>query len=51
MMIDRALFINMAVDNGFNFEYADSKVDAYLDSCGGDAIPESFVQWLINNVD
>jgi hypothetical protein len=49
--MDRNHFLEMAECDGFTWEYADSKLDAYLDSRGEDAEPTLFVEWLIREYD
>jgi hypothetical protein len=50
-MINREQFIYAAEKEGFTWEYADSKLDAYLDTRGEDAKPTLFAQWLIREYD
>jgi hypothetical protein len=45
-MINREQFIYAAEKAGFTWEYADAKLDAYLDTRGDEALPLLFVQWL-----
>ncbi len=44
--MDKSEFLYLAEKEGFTYEFAESKLDAYLESRGNDAIPTLFVQWL-----
>lgn len=45
-MINENLFLEAAEYAGFTWEYADSKLPAYLETRGDSADIESFVIWL-----
>jgi hypothetical protein len=50
-MINREQFIYAAEKEGFTWEFADAKLDAYLDSRGTDANPTLFVRWLLRETE
>lgn len=45
-MINENLFLEAAEYAGFTFEFANSKLEAYLDTRGDSADVENFVSWL-----
>lgn len=46
IMINENLFLEAAEYAGFTFEFANSKLEAYLDTRGDSADVENFVSWL-----
>lgn len=45
-MINENLFLESAECAGFTFEFANSKLEAYLDTRGDNADVKAFVNWL-----
>ena len=45
-MVNINLFLEAAEYSGFKWEFAERKIDAYIDTRGDDADIESFVIWL-----